>query len=199
MTTPSTPPINQDFANILTHVIVPFANCAQYLILLTGFTLVWMSMHRVKHHTQGQQGMMQHQKPMPTFMMFIAGTMLISYAHFMQVIAKSFFGTYYPGINGVTKSSFNYQNEITMYAAGIKATGTDALTQVKYFAYGILACVGLISFFAGIHKLVKVGEGQGGGDQSALNKALMHMLAGFIGMNAQIVIGIASNTAKLFN
>ena len=173
--------LQTELYKVLHDVIWPFAESIHYFIILLGVCLIWAALHRVKHHTQGQQGNQQNHKPMSTIMMFTSGALLVSYSQLMQAITTSLLGGFIPAefIPPNQTSTYTYTNQILMYANAIKTPTTGNITQIEYVTYGLLAIVGLFSFLVGIHKLIKAGEGQQGGEQSILNKALMHIFAGF--------------------
>lgn len=193
--------MQQEFVRILEQVIWPIHEAAVYIIMFIGFCFIYKAMHNLKHHTSGH-GMQQHHKPMGIVMLFAAGAMLLGFPQVMQAFSTSVFGYFVPnGLNPlehmVMGGNYNYSNQILVYASNILQV-TDTSQQIAYFTYGLLGLVGVLSFFYGIHGLIKVGEGSQGGQQSVLNKSLVHMGAGFIGMNAQLVMQVIDNMRQFF-
>ena len=194
----------------LTNFLEPFYEMIIIVARLIGIFLVIWGLMRVRRH--GQHNMMYRLSPMATVMYFFVGALFAAFMPFALSFSGGIFGAstqYTPtgtnptsvGINtnllykcseggGGTSSAnlsgavycpvLGYANEVTQNKTGLQNNPQQAMMQV---VYAVLLVIGVISFLRGFLFLLKMGEGQG--QDGSMQKAVVHILAGVIGMNAQ--------------
>lgn len=184
--------------NILNNDLTPLLHITIDISYFIGLCLIIAGLTRLHRHAQGQQTMFRV-APMATAMYFLSGMVLISFMPHLQMLSNSLFNAntvLMQQCNGGLLSNFytSSNNFCPMYAysTDIKnAAPEDQINAaIKYLAFGTLVFVGIISFIRGMVQLVRIGEGQG---QATTSKALTHIFAGLIAVNADSVYYLFQN------
>jgi hypothetical protein len=175
-------------------VLYPMALMISMTAVVIGIILFIVGIHRLRHHHGNQNS--KQVSYLGTIAYFVAGVILIQYGPVLHMLSSStFFGMY----GGVSTSSpaymptmFSYVDCIASQASsagyngqtipGCPTKGADPSTMIQELTFALLLIVGLLSFLRGVFLLVKLGEG--GPEGGVLSKAIAHIVAGIIGVNA---------------
>ncbi len=195
--------------NFLVNFLDPFYTLIIVSTRLIGIFLVFVGITRLRR--MGQQNMMHRTSPAATTAYFFVGCIFTAFMPELLAFSNAIFGsgTIQSGTQTFTGSNpdltyacssytpnpdagssglashvncpvLGYYNDIvknqTTYAS-------DAAATLMQVVYAILLVVGLISFLRGCLFLLKLGEGNS--QESSVQKAVVHMVAGMIGMNAE--------------
>ncbi len=172
-------------------VLYPMALMISMTAVVIGIILFIVGIHRLRHHHANQNS--KQVSYLGTVAYFVAGVILIQYGPVLHMLSSStFFGMY----GGAGSSSpaymptmFSYVDCISAQATssdaaipGCPTKGVQAGTLMQELTFALLLVVGLFSFLRGVFLLVKLGEG--GPEGGVLSKAIAHIVAGIIGVNA---------------
>lgn len=204
--------------NFLQNFLDPFYTVIVVSTRVIGILLVFTGIMRLRRGAQ--QNMMQRLSPMATTFYFIVGAIFTSFMPELLAFSNGLFGVTqgsasagYSGSNhdltyacdsAATASQYNagipladrvncpvlgYLNDITNanQSANYESNAAQTLMQV---VYAILLVVGLISFLRGCLFLLKLGEGNS--QENSVQKAVVHIVAGMIGMNAEMFQNLVS-------
>lgn len=168
--------------DIMQTVLIPLSNVLQYMTEIIGLCLIVMGLHRLRHHS-GTMHAGKHHSPMATFFFIVCGSMMLAYSDLALAISETIFGGFIgPYVPPNPLNPIDYPNPMQVqYYIPLVENATDPMQQIEYFTFAVLLVVGLLSFVRGLLLLVKLGEG---GHESTLPKALTHIGAGVIGVNA---------------
>jgi len=184
----STIAIVQLAENVIKNDLSPIMNTLSGISVYIGiFCIMWGILRLMRH---AHQNMMYRVSPWGTVMAFAAGTVLTSFTPELSILSNSLFGinqVFYntcPG--GSTGLHGTYSCPMLGYLQQINdapegANMTDLA--LKTLAYGVLFFFGTLAFIRGWLQLIRVGDGNGGG-QVSFSRALTFILAGTIGVNA---------------
>jgi hypothetical protein len=187
MTTPTA--LTQTYVSIVQNLLEPLASgtgdsvdglmvsgIVGYVSLGIGLCLLYIGLHRIRHHGQGMSS--KHYSPLGTIFYFIAGAVCLQYETVAQSLAVSLFG--------------DTGNVVTTMGAYIDIINneSDPAQQTLDFAFAMLLAIGIVSFLRGFIILVKMGEGA---SEGALPKALTHIFAGVVGINASAAYALITN------
>ena len=180
---------------ILQNDLSPLINTVSQVGVYIGIFMVMMGIFRLLRHAHAN--MMYRISPAGTAMTFFVGTILISFTPELSVLSDSLFGVNQvftvtcPG--GNTGAHGTYMCPMIGYVHQLNnpLVGADVETHaLKILAYAVLFFFGTISFLRGWLQLVKVSDG---GGNASLGKALTHIIAGTIGVNAENVYNLFNN------
>jgi len=180
----------QEAVHIIKHVLAPMMGILVGLCQYIGFGFILYGMMRLHRHTGGN--MMHRVSPWGTGMAFAAGTVLAAFAPELSVLSNSIWGVNHVWMHQCPAGSVSgheriYYCPILGYAKEVTnvAPGADATEQaIKVLGFAVLFLFGAISFVRGFTQLVFLGEG---GQQGGLTKAVTHIFAGTVGVNAEHV------------
>lgn len=189
---------------LLSHDLQPILSIVTIVARFMGIGFIIVGLSRL--YKAANQTMMYRTSPLVTMMYFLIGAMVAAYSPLLGAFSGSLFGNsssayiYYqnsgtcPAINTPGYSDAAPLCPEVAYAQDL--TGKDngnRLDYVKTITYGILFLVGVIAFLRGLVLLIKVGDG---GQPGTLSKAVTHIIAGIVAVNAPemmaLVEGIAS-------
>lgn len=168
----------KNYLDTVTHIIKILAHDLYPLLTtisaLVGFFLIFSGFVRLSKHGKPQT-MMRHYSPISTIFYFISGVMLISIIPTFQMLESTIFQ------NDLA------QNPILAYINN-HGSSHDLQTGIALgdLMYSFAIIIGLISLIRGLVLLVKLGEGQQDGH---LNRSIIHIVAGIVGLNAQWILG----------
>ncbi len=201
----------------LLNFLDPFYTVIVVTTRVIGILLVFTGIMRLRRGAA--QNMMQRLSPMATVFYFIVGAIFTSFMPELLAFSNGFFGATqglgtanspYSGSNHdltyACSGDANYQNGIPLAdrvncpvlgyvndlmhsssAASYESNAAETLMQV---VYALLLVVGLISFLRGCLFLLKLGEGNS--QENSVQKAVVHIVAGMIGMNAEMFQNLVS-------
>jgi len=199
--------------NFLIDFLDPFYTVIVVTTRVIGILLIFNGVMRLRRGAA--QNMMQRLSPMATVFYFIVGAIFCSFMPDLLAFSNGFFGAagvdssgaytgsnhdltyacssagpaYNAGIplaDRVNCPVLGYLNDITSTPAD-QDNAAQTLMQV---VYAILLVVGLISFLRGCLFLLKLGEGNS--QENSVQKAVVHIVAGMIGMNAEMFQGLVA-------
>ncbi len=198
--------------NFLQNFLDPFYTIILVSTRLLGVFLVFWGLMRLRR--AGAQNMMQRVSPIGTIFFFIVGAIFTSFMPEVLTFSTGFFGGVSYTVGSQTYSNANqeltyactpqaaggngvpladrqscpvlgYLNRIESNEAGVNVDyASDPSATLMQVVYAILLVVGLISFLRGCLFLLKLGEG--GSQENSAQKAVVHIVAGVIGMNAEV-------------
>lgn len=174
----------QEVTRILQDDISPLVNSLHYLMVAVGVVFVIVGITRCKHHYQGY-GQQRH-SPLATFFYFFSGTILVGYSPEIVALSQSTFG-----IGGAQSFLNNANNPVLYYIQQAQNNQTDTVKLLKDLVYGVLLLIGMVAFIRGFMLMVKAGEGHG--QDAVVSKALTHIIAGIVGINAPLAVQIMNN------
>lgn len=188
---------------ILTEDLQPLLHIATTISYFIGLCLILMGLTRLYRHGQNAQSMMYRVSPAGTAMYFLSGIVLISFMPHLQMLSNSIFHLdpqgymmhkCAPNVNPMPNpSDFSTSSNdfcpMEAYSAMVPTEeSTNAIGDaIKYLMFGVLFLVGIISFIRGMVQLVKIGEG---GQGQTVGKALTHIFAGVVAINADSFYGL---------
>jgi hypothetical protein len=177
-------------------VLYPMTLILSMTAVVIGIILFIVGIQRLRHHHANQNA--RQVSYMGTVAYFVAGVILIQYGPVLHMLsASTFFGMYSTSGTEYMPTMFSYVQCVADAAVNSSGTamggGTPGLpgcaptTDPSFFmqelTFSLLLIVGLFSFLRGVFLLIKLGEG--GGEGGVLSKAIAHIVAGIIGVNAQ--------------
>ena len=171
-------PATNESIQFLLQVLKPIQQMIQVVLRIVGLCIMAMGMHRVKNHGLSLK---QH-SPLATVLHFIAGAVVFSYAHVAQEFSNSFFGN---------MSHYAVKTDVLQYVTYIQNNPhLSAMQQSKEVTFALMLVVGLFSLVRGFMLLLKADEGQG--RESVMARAIVHIVAGLVGVNLPIVLKMIS-------
>jgi len=187
-----------DFISMIQKILIsdlqPLLHIATTVSYLIGLFFIMFGLTRLYRHGSGAQNMMHRVSPGGTAMYFISGVVLISFMPYLQMISGSIFHLDAQNVlmtqcinptdiatSGFQTSSNNFCPMLA-YSDSIPKDGDATGEAIKFLIFGVMFLVGIISFIRGMVQLVKIGEGAGHGQ--GVGKALTHIFAGIIAVNA---------------
>jgi len=208
--------------NFLQNFLEPFYEMIIIVARLIGIFLVFWGLMRVRRH--GQHNMMYRLSPMATVMYFVVGAIFAAFMPFALTFSGGLFGTGTATTGAYAQNAAGYNSNLLYrcsegggntsasnlsgavycpilgYANAVSQDSdlqSDPQQTMMQVVYAVLLVIGIISFLRGFLFLLKMGEGQGG--DGSMQKAVVHIIAGVIGMNAQsfqdlLSTGLPSNT-----
>lgn len=199
-------PTYQFVYTLLKDDLTPLLTIVTIVARFIGIAFIITALGRL--YRLSTQTMMHRVTLLPTVLMFFVGTVFLSYTPYLTALSNSLFLTANSGsASSIAATALNspcpadtiipvpdgYDDTspfcpILQYAD--MAKGKNPMDLVAPMAYGILMLVGVISFLKGMVSLVKVGDG---GQQGTLPKAVTHIIAGLVGVNAESVYNLLYN------
>ncbi len=196
---------------ILENDLQPLLGLTTTVSYFIGLCLIIAGMTRLYRHGSGTQNMMHRASPMATAMYFAAGIVLVSFVPYLKMVSQSVFenaqttfitqcaggsGTGQTPNTVLNKDFYTDSNDFCpMMAYSTKVAGAENKGEIgdamKYLVYGVLFLVGIISFIRGMVHLVKLGEG--GGQGGGVGRALTHIFAGIVAINADSFYSLMNN------
>ncbi len=193
-------------ADVLTPLLSMVTNIARFVGI--GFIIAGL----VRLHRASAQTMMYRVSPMGTGIMFVAGVIFIAYTPYLLSFSNSLFNdtgmadvlSYSSAdsicAGGTATSSSQVDDYVDPHPfcpilayAQINFPGSTENRALKEVVFGTMMFVGVISFLRGVAQMIKVGEG---GQQGGLVKAVTHIVAGIIGVNAPLFYDLLINVYK---
>lgn len=192
----------------LKNFLEPFYEMIIIVARLIGIFLVMWGLMRVRRH--GQHNMMYRLSPMATAMFFVVGAVFAAFMPFALSFSGGIFGnttidaTNFKNSTGLNQNLvykcsegggntsaadlsgavycpvLGYANEVDTNKGSLQDDPQKAMMQV---VYAVLLVIGVISFLRGFLFLLRMGEGNS--QEGSMQKAVTHIIAGVIGMNAQ--------------
>ncbi len=172
-------------------VLYPIGLMLSMTAVVIGIILFIIGIHRLRHHHANQNS--KQVSYLGTVAYFISGVILIQYGPILHMIsASTFFGMYATENMQYMPTVFDYVSCVANAAQahgggdaplGCTAGQNNADFFIQELTFSLLLIVGLFSFLRGVFLLVKLGEG--GPEGGVLSKAIAHIVAGIIGVNAQ--------------
>jgi len=169
-------------------VLYPISLMLSMIAVVIGIILFIAGIHRLRSHHSGQNS--RQVSYLGTVGYFIAGVILIQYGPVLHMLsASTFFSMYATDNMQYMPTVFDYVSCVSNAAQSSgSATGACGVNQspgfyIQELTFSLLLVVGLFSFLRGVFLLVKLGEG--GQEGGVLPKAMAHIVAGIIGVNAQ--------------
>lgn len=171
-------------------VLYPMTLILSMTAVVIGIILFIVGIQRLRHHHANQNS--RQVSYLGTVAYFISGVILIQYGPILHMLsASTFVGMYSADGTHYMPTMFSYVQCASEAAAlgssggttpscGVVSPGPDFFIQELTFS--LLLIVGLFSFLRGVFLLIKLGEG--GSEGGILSKALAHIVAGIIGVNA---------------
>jgi len=183
--------------NVLEYDLTPLLHIVTDVAYFIGLCLIIGGLMRLHRHSQGQQTMFRV-APLATGMYFLSGIVLISFMPYLQILSNSIFNANTVLMQQCTGSLTGFSTSsntfcpMFAYSTDIQHAAPDDQIKaaIKYLIFGVLMLVGVISFVRGMVQLIRIGDGQG---QGGTGKALTHIFAGIIAVNADNVYYLAQN------
>jgi len=179
---PTVPPgFSGHIADFIFFVLYPISLMLSIVAVCIGMILIIAALHRLRHHHSHHSS--KQYSLSGTVAYFIAGAILIQYGPILHLISSSTFFPFYTSgddaAGGYMPTVWDYVQVVT----GAPGT-TDPSFYIQELTFSLLLVVGLFSFLRGVFLLVKLGE-SGGAEGGVLPKAIAHIVAGIIAVNAQ--------------
>ena len=213
--------------DFLINFLDPFYTIIVVTARLVGILLVIWGLLRLKRGAQ--HNMMYRISPIATTFFFVVGAIFTSFMPDVLSFSQGFFSGYSvtPADGGATYGGMNQYLTYPCSATGTSGSNTgvplslhaacpvlgyytDITTHSSYYQYdtastllqviyAILLVVGLLSFLRGCLFLLRLGEGNA--QEGSMQKAVVHIVAGVIGMNAELfhnmLVGVIPSAGQL--